>query len=78
MKKPGNWYHELVGKKNCPIVDTWWQTETGGIMIGGPLADISPMKPAHAGYPACRVSSLELSMLKVPKSRVMMSKDCSV
>lgn len=44
------WYHEVVGKKNCPIVDTWWQTETGGMMIGG-LGDLSPMKPAHAGYP---------------------------
>ncbi len=44
------WYHEKIGKKNCPIVDTWWQTETGGIMIGG-LGSHSPMKPAHAGYP---------------------------
>ncbi|RMF00663.1 MAG: acetate--CoA ligase [Bacteroidetes bacterium] len=44
------WYYEKVGKKNCPIVDTWWQTETGGIMISG-LGNLSPMKPAHAGYP---------------------------
>ena len=44
------WYHEKVGKKKAPIVDTWWQTETGGIMIGG-LGEYSPMKPAHAGYP---------------------------
>ena len=44
------WYHEKVGKKQAPIVDTWWQTETGGIMIGG-LGEHSPMKPAHAGYP---------------------------
>jgi len=44
------WYHKVVGKENSPIVDTWWQTETGGIMISG-LGDHSPMKPAHAGYP---------------------------
>ncbi len=44
------WYHIHVGKERCPIVDTWWQTETGGIMISG-LGKHSPMKPAHAGYP---------------------------
>lgn len=44
------WYHIHVGKERCPIVDTWWQTETGGIMISG-LGDLSPMRPAHAGYP---------------------------
>ncbi len=44
------WYHIHVGKERCPIVDTWWQTETGGVMIGG-LGEHSPMKPAYAGYP---------------------------
>jgi len=44
------WYHIHVGKENCPIVDTWWQTETGGIMISG-LGAHSPMNPTHAGYP---------------------------
>ena len=44
------WYHIHVGKEKCPIVDTWWQTETGGIMISG-LGGHSPMKPAHAGFP---------------------------
>lgn len=44
------WYHIHVGKERCPVVDTWWQTETGGIMISG-LGNHSPMKPAHAGYP---------------------------
>jgi acetyl-CoA synthetase len=44
------WYHIHVGKERCPVVDTWWQTETGGIMISG-LAGISPLKPAHAGQP---------------------------
>jgi acetyl-CoA synthetase len=44
------WYHREIGKGNCPIVDTWWQTETGGIMLSG-LGGLSPMRPAHAGYP---------------------------
>ena len=44
------WYHEKVGKGRCPVVDTWWQTETGGIMIGG-LGPHSPMKASHAGLP---------------------------
>ncbi len=44
------WYHIHVGKEKSPVVDTWWQTETGGIMISG-LGKHSPMKPAHAGYP---------------------------
>jgi acetyl-CoA synthetase len=44
------WYYKTVGKENAPIVDTWWQTETGGIMISG-IGGHSPMKPAHAGYP---------------------------
>ncbi|MFN0200278.1 MAG: acetate--CoA ligase [Bacteroidia bacterium] len=45
-----HWYHTHVGKKRCPLVDTWWQTETGGIMIST-LAGITPMKPAHATLP---------------------------
>lgn len=44
------WYHEKVGKKRCAIVDTWWQTETGGIMIT-PIADITPTKPCYATLP---------------------------
>ena len=44
------WYHENVGKENCPIVDTWWQTETGGIMIS-PLAGITKLKPTYATLP---------------------------
>ncbi len=44
------WYHDLVGKGRCPIVDTWWQTETGGIMIS-PLAGITPTKPSFATLP---------------------------
>lgn len=45
-----NWYYVHIGKERCPIVDTWWQTETGGIMISG-LGGLSPMKPAHASLP---------------------------
>lgn len=44
------WYNEVVGKKASPIVDTWWQTETGGILIS-PLADITPLKPCFATLP---------------------------
>lgn len=44
------WYHQNIGKENCPIVDTWWQTETGGILIS-PLAGITPLKPAFATLP---------------------------
>ena len=44
------WYYEKVGKKKCPIVDTWWQTETGSIMISG-LAGFSDQKPGSACKP---------------------------
>ena len=44
------WYFENVGKKRCLIVDTWWQTETGGILITS-LPGIGPFKPAHVGLP---------------------------
>ena len=45
-----NWYNEIVGKGNCPIVDTWWQTETGGILIS-PLPGATPTKPGSATKP---------------------------
>lgn len=45
-----NWYNEKVGKGKAPIVDTWWQTETGGIMIT-PLPGITDTKPCYASYP---------------------------
>ncbi len=44
------WYNINIGKEKCPIVDTWWQTETGGIMIS-PLAGITPTKPSFATLP---------------------------
>jgi acetyl-CoA synthetase len=45
-----HWYHHHVGKERCPIVDTWWQTETGGILIS-PLAGITELKPGFATFP---------------------------
>ena len=45
-----HWYDENIGKKKCPIVDTWWQTETGGILISN-LAGITPSKPSYATLP---------------------------
>ena len=45
-----NWYNVNIGKNNCPIVDTWWQTETGGIMIS-PIANITKTKPTYATLP---------------------------
>jgi hypothetical protein len=45
-----HWYDEHIGKRRCPIVDTWWQTETGGIMISN-LAGITPAKPSYATLP---------------------------
>ncbi|MFP4074465.1 MAG: acetate--CoA ligase [Actinomycetota bacterium] len=50
------WYHTHVGKGNCPIVDTWWQTETGGIMIT-PLPGITPTKPGSATKPFPGISA---------------------
>jgi acetyl-CoA synthetase len=45
-----HWYDEHVGKKRCPIVDTWWQTETGACLISN-LADVTPSKPSWATLP---------------------------
>ncbi len=45
-----HWFHEHIGKGRCPLVDTWWQTETGGIMISG-LAGVTPAKPGFATLP---------------------------
>ncbi len=44
------WMHENIGKGRCPIVDTWWQTETGGIMISN-MAGVTPAKPSYATLP---------------------------
>jgi acetyl-CoA synthetase len=44
------WYYTVVGEGRCPVVDTWWQTETGGILIS-PLPGATPLKPGSAGWP---------------------------
>lgn len=51
------WFNEHIGKGKCPIVDTWWQTETGGILIS-PLAGITPLKPSYATLPLPGVQPL--------------------
>jgi acetyl-CoA synthetase len=53
------WYHEHIGKHRCPIVDTWWQTETGGILISN-LAGVTPAKPVFATLPLPGVQPLLL------------------
>lgn len=45
-----HWYNEHIGQNRCPIVDTWWQTETGGVMISN-LAGVTPSKPSYATLP---------------------------
>ncbi|MFZ4105818.1 acetate--CoA ligase [Flavobacterium sp.] len=45
-----HWYNDHVGGKRCPLVDTWWQTETGGIMIS-PIPFVTPTKPTYASFP---------------------------
>jgi len=53
------WYYEKIGRKNCPIVDTWWQTETGGFMIT-PLPAVTTLKPGSAGKPFFGVDAVVL------------------
>jgi len=61
IKEPEwNWYYRVVGKENCPIVDTWWQTETGGILIT-PLPGITPTKPGSATLPFFGIQPVLLS-----------------
>lgn len=45
-----HWYNEKIGQKRCPVVDSWWQTETGGILIS-PLGEHTPLEPCYATYP---------------------------
>ena len=55
-----HWYDEHVGKHNCPIVDTWWQTETGGILISS-LAGVTPQKPTFATLPMPGIQAVLLN-----------------
>lgn len=45
-----HWYYDCVGEKRCPVIDTWWQTETGGILIS-PIPGTTPLKPGSAAWP---------------------------
>jgi acetyl-CoA synthetase len=51
------WYHDIVGQGRCAVVDTWWQTETGGILIT-PLPGVTPLKPGSATLPFFGISPL--------------------
>ncbi|MEW5936635.1 MAG: acetate--CoA ligase [Candidatus Thermoplasmatota archaeon] len=53
------WYYDVVGRGRCPIVDTWWQTETGGILIT-PLPGATPLKPGSATFPFFGVEAVVL------------------
>lgn len=55
-----NWYHDVVGEGRCPIVDTWWQTETGGILIS-PLPGVMKQKPGSATLPFFGIKPVVLS-----------------
>lgn len=55
-----HWYNIHVGKERCPVVDTWWQTETGGIMISA-LGNLCPTKPSYAGLPLPGVQAVLLT-----------------
>jgi acetyl-CoA synthetase len=54
------WYYKVIGKERCPIVDTWWQTETGAIMVS-PLPYAMPLKPGSAGMPFLGIQTEVLS-----------------
>ncbi|MFM7670998.1 MAG: acetate--CoA ligase [Bacteroidota bacterium] len=60
-----HWYDEHIGKKRCPIVDTWWQTETGGVLISN-LAGITPAKAAWATLPLPGVQPILVDEKGVP------------
>ncbi|MDO8663309.1 MAG: acetate--CoA ligase [Candidatus Wildermuthbacteria bacterium] len=61
------WYFKNVGKERCPIVDTWWQTETGGILVSS-LPGIGPFKPSFAGlpFPGIKVEIKEGNLVILP------------
>lgn len=64
------WYFREVGKGRCPIVDTWWQTETGGILITS-LPGMGPFKPSHTGlaFPGIRMKVVDEKGKKVPAGK---------
>ena len=67
------WYHDVVGEGRCAVVDTWWQTETGGIMIS-PLPGVTPTKPGSATLPLFGVQPL---ILEPEQGRILEGNDVS-
>ena len=67
------WYYKVIGKEKCPIIDTWWQTETGGMMISSlPGLETIPLKPGSGTLPIPGVEisvlmNLEMRFLLIPK-----------
>jgi acetyl-CoA synthetase len=59
------WYYEVIGKQRCPIVDTWWQTETGSILIS-PLPGATPTKPGSATLPLPGIAAKVVNMQGEP------------
>jgi acetyl-CoA synthetase len=71
-----HWYNENIGKKKCPVVDTWWQTETGGILISN-MAGITPSRPGWATLPLPGVQPLlvdERGKKLMPKMKMVYKK----
>ena len=62
-----HWFNDFVGKKRCPIVDTWWQTETGSILIS-PLAFVTPTKPTYATLP---LPGVQLALMDDKNTAIM-------
>jgi acetyl-CoA synthetase len=62
------WYHRVIGQERCPIVDTWWQTETGGIMLS-PLPGVTATKPGSATtpFPGISVALLDADAREIPE-----------
>lgn len=72
------WYYRVVGEERCPVVDTWWQTETGGIMIS-PLPGATPLKPGSATLPffgvKAKMLSFEGALIEGPGEGVLVLED---
>jgi acetyl-CoA synthetase len=63
------WYYNTIGKQSCPIIDTWWQTETGGIMLSACTGiDMVPMKPGSASFPVPGVDAAVMDEAGKPVS----------
>ena len=68
-----HWYHDIVGEKRCSIVDTWWQTETGGVLIS-PLANVTQTKAGSATFP---LYGIEPVLLEADSGKVLIEQNVS-